>query len=115
MIEQRFTWKDVIRPWLEELIESGFASIAVYEALERMPGRRGLLGILDARLAIIEFEPNSGEARFELGKAYFDARQWEPAVAQFEIARTLLTELQQYELGIPSYLRIAAHEIEQTR
>ncbi len=110
IIEPEFSWRREFRSWLDELVLQGLDSVMVYEAMARTSGS-GLQGILDARLVIVEREPDSPEAQFEAGKAYYDMRQWEGARDHLELALELTTD-DALIRRIEGYLRQARYEID---
>jgi hypothetical protein len=93
--------------WLNQFLSSGLDSLAVLEAIATVSldrdRRRGV------RREIVARNPNSGQARFELGKVYYDQRYWAEALVQLEMARELSPPEDQ--MRIRSYLRQAKYEV----
>lgn len=108
-----FSWADTFGEWLDELLGLGLDSVRFYEARLQVGGG-GRYGILNARLAILEREPENADAWFQVGKAHFDIRQWEQAHAHLETARRLSRDRQQGYL-VEYYLRSATYEIDAAR
>lgn len=97
--------------WLTGFAELGLDSVAVLETIGRMPEAADRW--IEVRQEIVRREPNDGDARFQLGKVYYDRSRWVEAIPELELARELLPEDERYL--IDSYLRQARYERDAAR
>ena len=102
---------DTITPtlvtWLNQLLSSQLDTLTVLEAIATVSLDRDRRR--EIRREIVSRNPNSGQARFELGKVYYDQRRWAEALVQLEVARELSPPEDQ--MRIRSYLRQAQYEV----
>ena len=92
--------------WLDEFLSGGLDSLTVSEAIATVSRDRDRRR--EVRREIVSHDANSGQARFELGKVYYDQRRWAEALVQLELARQLSPPEDQ--MRIRSYLRQAEYE-----
>ena len=93
---------------LEQFVKFGLDSLSVLEAIATIS--RDPDQWLEARREIVACYPDNGEARFQLGKVYYDRDLWAEAVVQLEFAIELSPPEDQY--FIANYLRQANIELE---
>lgn len=93
---------------LEQFAQYGLDSLAVLEAIATISRDPDLW--LELRREIVARDPDNGEARFQLGKAYYDRDSWAEAIVQLEFAIELSPHEDQY--FIANYLRQAYIELE---
>ena len=92
--------------WLDRFLDNRLDSLVVLDALATVSIDRDIRR--ETRIEIVSRDPDSGEARFQLGKVLFDQRRWAEAVPQLEKARELSPPEDQ--IRIRSYLRQAEYE-----
>lgn len=93
---------------LEQFVKFGLDSLAVLEAIATIS--RDPDQWLEARREIVARYQDNGEARFQLGKVYYDQKRWAEAIVQLEFAIELSPPEDQY--FIANYLRQASIELE---
>lgn len=94
--------------WLDEFAGYGLDSVTVLESIGSIAESSGRW--IEVRREIVSREPDDGEARFQLGKVYYDRRHWAESIREFERARELLPEEESYR--IDGYLRQARAQVQ---